>query len=159
MAVGQCVASSGQQRRPAVHIWRVFVHAHIPSYPPIHPRTHSPPSTCAYSLPLHPTHSPPHHLTHRSTRSHSHPSTRTQHSAKQALKIEEMLNIMCLAVVEDTKTQSVRDTELQRLRTENQGACVCARMSCCPHSVFAWAWACLYWSHLLRFNCSYRVVS
>lgn len=28
---------------------------------------------------------------------------------------------MCLAVVEDTKSQSARDTELQRLRTENEG--------------------------------------
>lgn len=44
-----------------------------------------------------------------------------QQTSKQASKIEEMLQVMCLAVVEDTKTQSVRDTEIQRLRTENQG--------------------------------------
>eukprot|EP00035_Acanthoeca_spectabilis_P023217 m.448316 g.448316 ORF g.448316 m.448316 type:complete len:211 (+) comp19644_c0_seq1:272-904(+) len=44
-----------------------------------------------------------------------------QHTQRQAGKIEEMVQVMCLAVVEDTKSQSARDTELQRLRTENEG--------------------------------------
>mmetsp|Transcript_28430 Transcript_28430/g.74697 ORF Transcript_28430/g.74697 Transcript_28430/m.74697 type:complete len:225 (+) Transcript_28430:332-1006(+) len=41
-----------------------------------------------------------------------------QHQGK---KIDEMLQVMCLAVVEDSKAQSVRDAELERLRTENKG--------------------------------------
>eukprot|EP00037_Helgoeca_nana_P019461 m.190082 g.190082 ORF g.190082 m.190082 type:complete len:224 (+) comp24874_c0_seq2:149-820(+) len=43
------------------------------------------------------------------------------HAQKQEAKIEEMLQVMCLAVTQDAKSQAIRDMELQRLRTENEG--------------------------------------